>query len=94
MKVSEIVWLEDIEATYGDTLYLATNIPQEMGRITVLNRVTGYIGSPRDTETGYKEFNGKFWLASGLFDIRDYSDLSIEDAIELIKQNANTCRGV
>lgn len=63
-----------------------------LGSITVLNRMTGF--GWRDTETGYRDPDGKFWLASGNFDIRDYEVKTIGDAIELIKANANSCAGL
>jgi len=62
-------------------------------RITVLDRLTGYSGYIRDIETGYRDINNKFWLASGNFDIRDYPELTIVEAIEKIKKNSNTCTG-
>ena len=64
----------------------------DIGRISVLDRMTGY--GYRDIETGFTDADGKFWLASGQFDIREYPELPIEDAIALIKQRANECRGV
>lgn len=57
--------------------------------ITVLDRLTGF--GWRDVETGYMDEHGDFWLASGNFDIRRIELGSIEEAIELIKVNANTC---
>lgn len=64
-------------------------------RITVLDRETGWGYGVRDIESGYKDEEGKFWLASGNFDIRCYCDkyASFKEAAELIKRNANTCRG-
>jgi hypothetical protein len=61
-------------------------------RITVLDRMTGF--GWRDIETGYRDIEGKFWLASGDFDIRDYPELTITEAIAFIKKNANNCIGV
>lgn len=63
-----------------------------LGSITVLDRMTGF-SFGRDTETGFHDVDGKFWLASGMFDIRDYLPLSFSDAVSLIKQNANNCIG-
>lgn len=62
------------------------------GSITVLDRMTGF--GWRDTETGFRDPDGFFWLASGNFNIRDSPDLSISVAIELIKNSANTCIAV
>ena len=48
---------------------LHTNI----GSLTVLDRMTGYSGydgyGVRDTESGYRAPDGKFWLASGDCDV-------------------------
>lgn len=67
------------------------------GHISILDRMTGYTGmygfGLRDTETGFRDKDGKFWLASGMFDIRDYATDTIPDAIRRIKKNSNTCRG-
>ena len=59
------------------------------GSITVVDRMTGF--GWRDVETGFRDPDGLFWLASGNFDITGFPDLSISEAIELIKENANTC---
>ena len=63
----------------------------DVEKITVLDRMTGWGGSIRDVETGYTDKDGKFWLASGNFDIRRLDVKTIGEAIELIKGNANTC---
>lgn len=60
-------------------------------RISVLDRLTGYSGYVRDIETGFKDIYGNFWLASCEFDIREYPELTLDEAIALIKKNANTC---
>lgn len=59
------------------------------GSITVVDRMTGF--GWRDVETGFCDPDGLFWLATGDFDITDFPDLSISEAIELIQRNANTC---
>ena len=59
------------------------------GSITVVHRMTGF--GWRDVETGFCDPDGVFWLATGNFDIRNFPDLSISEAIELIKESANTC---
>ena len=66
---------------------LHTNI----GTITVLDRMTGF--GHRDVETGYRDPDGKFWLASGSYDIRRFNLITLGDAIKHIKENANTCIG-
>lgn len=63
-----------------------------LGSITVLDRMTGF-SFGRDTETGFRDTHGKFWLASGMFDIRRHMPLSFADAVEVIKKNANNCNG-
>ncbi len=65
----------------------------EWGSISVLDRVTSLFGW-RDIETGYFDLDGCFWLASGNFDVRDFPELSIDEAIGLIKKRANTCIGI
>jgi len=57
--------------------------------ITVLDR-RGYV---RDVETGFRDKDNRFWLASGDFDIRKFGDITIREAIDKIKKNANTCTG-
>lgn len=64
-----------------------------LGSITVLDRMTGYGGGVRDIETGYRAIDGKFWLASGNFDIRSQGCATVGEAIECIKRNANNMRG-
>jgi hypothetical protein len=58
-------------------------------KITVLDRMTGWGGGIRDVETGYTNEEGKFWLATGNFDIRRQDVKTISEAIALIKENAN-----
>jgi len=88
MLVSELVFVAE-NVCDDDTLF-TVYIPN-VGRITVLDRLTGYIGNVRDVETGFRNMKEEFWLASGLFDIRNHPKLTIEEAVELIKENANTC---
>ena len=92
MRIGEVV-LKNVWENDSNTLY-SVNI-DGYGKITVLDRLTGWgDGTIRDIETGFKDETGKFWLASGDFDIRNHPELSIDDAISLIKDNANTCVGV
>ena len=92
MKIKDLVFTED-HVGESNTLY-SVNFP--FGRLTVLNRLTGYGDGIRDTETGWREGpntgmeSDNFWLASGGFDIRHFPDLELENAIAFIKQNANT----
>lgn len=62
-----------------------------LGSITVLDRRTGF--GWRDTETGYRDEHGKFWLASGNYDVRRSPCKTVGDAIEWVKSKANTCKG-
>ena len=63
----------------------------EWGSITILDRMTGF--GWRDVETGFRDPYGRFWLASGNFSIRAYPELTVKEAIQKIKENANTCIG-
>ena len=89
MKVKDLEFEITEYCDVEDTLF---SVNGDYGRITVLDRMTGF-GYP-DIETGFKNPEGLFWLASGYFDIRNFPDLTIEEAIEKIKKNANTCDGV
>ena len=91
MKVSELTWAEETRCEGQDTLYTA-HLPNG-DRLTVLHRMTGYGYSVFDTETGYRDLSGKFWLASGNQDVRKYKDFTVEQAIEWVKTNANNCVG-
>ena len=68
---------------YQSTLH--TNI----GSITVVDRLTGF--GWRDIETGFRDKEGKFWLASGGCDVRASGSKNFGEAIRWIKENANTC---
>lgn len=81
MKVKDLEWSRK-DLIENDTLWTAHT---EFGRFTVLNRMTGY--GYRDTETMFLPSKGAlFNLAQG-FDIRNFPDLNLEDAIEEIKRN-------
>jgi hypothetical protein len=89
--------------TIGNSVFIEKNMGQDVlfyldigdnERISVLDRLTGFSDGVRDIETGYKDYCDKFWLASGNFDIREFPDLTINEAIAKIKDNANTCIGV
>ena len=89
----KIIDLEFKQKDFSDnTLFSAKT---EYGTITVLERLTGWEeGNIRDIETGFLDLENKFWLPSGNFDIRNYSELTIEYAISFIKDNANVCVGI
>lgn len=61
----------------------------ELGSITVLDRMTGF--GWRDVETGFRDINGNFWLASGNIDVITSGSKTVGEAIEWIKARANTC---
>lgn len=63
-----------------------------LGSFTVLNRMTGF--GHRDTETGYRDTEGKFWLASGGYDVRCSGVATFSEAIEWVKSRANNCVGI
>lgn len=87
--LGSLVWTETTHCEGEDTLY-ACNL-EDGGCITVLDRMTGYGNEIRDVESGYRNKDGKFWLASGNFDVRSNADFTVTQAIEWIKKNANTC---
>jgi hypothetical protein len=60
-----------------------------LGTFTVLDRMTGF--GHRDTETGFRAPDGKFWLASGDYDVRHSGASTISDAIEWVKKRARFC---
>lgn len=62
------------------------------GSITVLDRMTGF-SFGRDVETGFRDCDGKFWLASGGVDVTKSGCTTIGDAIQWIKDRANNCIG-
>lgn len=88
-KIGDLEFKEENSTLPEDTLYAHRS---EFGSITVLDRMTGF--GHRDIETGFKDKNGKFWLASGHFSIRWFPELTVREAIVKIKENANTCVGV
>ena len=58
----------------------------KLEKITVLNRMTGF--GHRDVETGYTENDGRFWLASGFFDIRTLTKFTVKQALDKVVENA------
>lgn len=61
----------------------------DFGSLTVLDRMTGF--GWRDVETGYRDPDGNFWLASGNQDVTESGSKTIGEAIEWVKERANTC---
>ena len=60
-----------------------------LGSFIVLDRMTGF--GFRDTETGFRDNDGEYWLASGGYDVRKSGSVSINDAINWVKSKANSC---
>jgi len=89
MKIKD---LKFIESTQNDT-NTVSRAKCDIGTFTVLNRLTGWCeGRYYCTETGFRDTDGKFWLAAS-FDIRNFPDDTIEEAVERIKTSANVCTG-
>lgn len=62
---------------------------EDGSQLTVLDRLTGFSDGYRDTETGYRDADDAFWLASGQVDVRYYGGLTYAEAIERIKEQAH-----
>ena len=60
-----------------------------LGSLTILDRMTGF--GYRDIESGYRSPDGKFWLASGGCDVRNSGAVTMQEAIDWVKEHANTC---
>jgi len=85
----EVTMRNDQHFSYDDQYQWAFH--SELGALTVLDRRTGY--GWRDTETGYRDPEGKFWLASGMLDVRKAECTTVGEAIAWVKENANNCKG-
>ena len=92
MKIKELTFKET-KINDENTIYSVFVGNQ---RFTVLDRMTGF--GWRGIETGYCDNylapleTPNMWIATG-FDIRNYPDATLEEAVQLIKKNANVCRG-
>ena len=92
MKIKELTFKETT-VTDEDTIYVAFVGNQ---RFTVLDRMTGF--GWREIETGYCANYlaplepPNMWIATGL-DIRNYPELTLTEAVKLIKEKADVCRG-
>ena len=90
-KISELEFTkEELEREFNQTgpdVLWSCDTPE--GRFTVLSRETGYtydgFRPMRDIETGFRDNSRNFSLRSGGFDVRRFPDLTLEQAIELIK---------
>ncbi len=79
---------------YGDDKSWALHTNH--GSLTVLDRMTGF--GHRDVETGFREPHKgnrnkrpRFWLASGNRDVRNSGCKTIGEAIDWVKERANSC---
>jgi hypothetical protein len=87
-RIKQIKW--KIDHQYEEDTLFGHNLAHGR-RLTVLRRRTGF--GHMDTETGFRDRKDRFWLASGSFDIRNHPDLTVKEAIKLIKKNANNMTG-
>lgn len=75
-----------------DTLWSA--YAENGNRLTVLRRTTGFSFGSVDVESGFRDAEGKFWLASGMCDVRLAPEVkTVADAIEWVKAHSNNCKG-
>lgn len=75
-----------------DTLWWA--YVENGNRLTVLRRTTGFSFGSVDVESGFRDADGKFWLASGMCDVRLAPEVkTVADAIEWVKAHSNNCKG-
>lgn len=88
--IKDVEWAETDVGTEDKlfVLHLTGNT-----KLTVLDRMTGYGGGIRDIESGFTDSVGKFWLASGGYDVRSHTG-TVEEAIVWVKEKANTCVGI
>lgn len=84
--------MHEVELPY-ETEDVSFALHTNLGSITVVDRLTGFSGYVRDTESGFRDPEGRFWLASGMLDVRESGAKTISDAIDWIKNNANNCVG-
>lgn len=83
LSFSEVLW--------GLPGYKQIALLTNLGRLTVVDRETGYGGGVRDTETGFHDMEGGFWLASGMLDVRSSEAVTFGEAVTWVKARANTC---
>lgn len=97
MKVSDLTWTQYVvqSPVIGEPpdINWVSNCFDGIHRFSVLYRMTGF-SFGRDTETALLSIDRSiFWLRSGWFDIREHGDLSIDEAIVLLKSEAsNYCQ--
>jgi len=84
---------EEVDMSYSDSGDRQWTWHTDLGFITVLDRRTRSGNGIRDTETGFRDPDGAFWLASGMQDVRDSSVKTWGEAVQWVKDHANTCKG-
>jgi hypothetical protein len=92
MKVADLTWIrlthKPLFAWEKPDILYTSNVFDGIHRFSVLDRMTGC--GFRDTETALRSLDGSaFWLRMGSFDVRNYPELSIDDAIVLLKSDAS-----
>jgi len=85
MKVADLKFTK----TTIDDVYTFFVCFTDLGKITVLDKEAGLIIEGKEIETSYKDKQDNFWLAPPPFDIRDFPELTIAEAVEKIKTRAN-----
>jgi len=83
--MTQLFYPEEFEKheTLGNTTHRLNTCA---GSITVMDRMTGY--GYRDIESGYRDLDGKFWLASGCVDVRESGAATVYEAIAYIKSRS------
>lgn len=92
--VRESTRLSDLEfhlSDYNNEDSFQRVLHTNLGTLTVLERLTGF--GWWDVETGFRDPERKFWLASGECNLLDAGDMTVGEAVEWIKARANTCVG-
>lgn len=60
----------------------------DLGSLTVLRRRAGF--GLWDTETGFRDSQGNFWLTSGGMDVRSIAPANFATMVDWVKANAET----
>ena len=77
----------EVKEVTGEEKHFAFH--SNLGSLTVLDRMTGF--GWRDIESGYRSKTDDFWLATGNIDIRESGCMTVGEAIDYVKAQANTC---
>ena len=87
----DITLFHDVDMSWSDCGDTQVALHTNLGSLTVLDRMTGF--GYRDVETGYRDPEGKFWLAYGGYDVRDSGVATLGEAIQWVKSRANNMVG-